>query len=226
MFEIVWQDDNFVAVDKPAGWLTVPSRYEDEDPRRVLGRELEKSLNVRLFPVHRLDFEVSGLVLFAKNANAHRDAGRWFEQRLVKKTYQALSNRRDFAHWPANLPKADEEIKPGVELEWRCKLLRGKRRSYEHAKGDASVTFALLNNSLTTESLQWILNPHTGRPHQLRFELSRHGFPILGDELYGSKKSWQDGAIALRAVRLDFSGVNNLEKWNLPTELHVKGLFE
>ncbi|MBX3033232.1 MAG: RNA pseudouridine synthase [Bdellovibrionaceae bacterium] len=224
MFELVFDDGNFVIADKPAGWLTVPSRFEAEDDRTVLGRELEKSLKTRLFPVHRLDFEVSGLVMFAKNPRAHREAGQWFEKRQVTKTYQALSGARDFSHWPPDLRCADEAIKEGEDLEWHCRLLRGKRRSYEHAKGDPAVTRARLE-TVEQGTWRWSLHPLTGRAHQLRFEMSRHGFPILGDALYGSKAVWEDKAIALRAVHLDLSLAPGREDWKLPESFQVKGLF-
>ncbi|MBX2989082.1 MAG: RNA pseudouridine synthase [Bdellovibrionaceae bacterium] len=224
MFDLVFDDGNFVIADKPAGWLTVPSRFEAEDERTVLGRELEKSLNARLFPVHRLDFEVSGLVMFARNPRAHREAGQWFEKRQVTKTYQALSAARDFSHWPPDLRRADEAISVGEELEWRCRLLRGKRRSYEHAKGDLAVTRARLEG-VDEGTWRWSLHPLTGRAHQLRFEMSRHGFPILGDALYGSKAVWEDKAIALRAVHLDLSQAPGRRDWQLPESFQVKGLF-
>lgn len=218
---ILWQGEGLLAVDKPAGWLTVPSRFADEDPRKVLGREVEKARGVRIFPVHRLDQEVSGLVLFATDGAAQRRANAWFEKRQVRKTYEAYSGPRDFAHWPANLPKADAPISDGEWQEWRSNILRGKRRSYEHAKGDLAITQARRRQE-NPERLAWDLRPLTGRSHQLRFEMSRHGYPILGDELYGSKANWPEG-IALRAVELDFSGVK--DRGDLPERLAVKGLF-
>lgn len=215
---------DFVAVDKPANWLSVPSRYEENDPRPVLGRELEKLLSARLFPVHRLDLEVSGLVLFAKTAEAQRRANGWFERRRVHKTYQGLSLSRDFSHWPENLRKADGEIVVGEEMSWRCRLLRGKRRSYEHEKGDDSRTAAFCEGPDAQGLWRWRLEPLTGRPHQLRFEMSRHGFPLLGDALYGSRREWADG-IALRAVELDLREIPAEERGSLPELLRVKGLW-
>lgn len=219
---ICFENKFFVAADKPEGWLTVPSRFEREDERTVLGRELEKELNTRLYPVHRLDFEVSGLVLFAKDASSHRLANDWFSGKVVRKTYQALSGRRDFSHWPADLAKADEPLTPEGIHTWKCRILRGKRRSYEHPKGDPAVTEASYTES--GDDLQWTLAPITGRSHQLRFELSRHGFPIHGDALYGSRAQWASG-IALRSVKLDFSAVPEAQRKGLPEFLNVKGLF-
>lgn len=227
MFELIFENAEFVAVDKPSGWLTVPSRFEKNDRRKVLGRELERELRTRLYPVHRLDFEVSGLVLFAKTAGAHRAGGSWFEKHRIQKTYEGLSRERDFSHWPDNLKAAREDVPEEVEQEWTCRILRGKRRGYEHPKGDPAVTRAKLLGADSEGRLRWILRPETGRSHQLRFEMSRHGFPLLGDALYGSKEKWQgDDRIALRAVSLDLTRVEAAERRELPETLFVKGLFQ
>lgn len=226
MFEVVFENSDLIAVDKPSGWLTVPSRFESEDSRKVLGREIEKAKGLRLYPVHRLDFEVSGLVLFAITASGQKMANRWFENQSVQKTYHAISGPRDFAHWPENLRRADESISVGERQEWSCRILRGKRRSYEHPKGDPAVTLAELFRFENGEA-HWRLSPKTGRAHQLRFEMSRHGFPIVGDSLYGSRAPWPgDNAIALRAVQLDFSNLPEEARGGLPATLQVKGLFE
>lgn len=222
MFDVVFRDENFIAVDKPAGWLSVPSRFEKEDSRSVLGREVEKLCRSSIFPIHRLDLEVSGLVLFALNANAHRRGSKWFEGREISKIYQGVSGSRDFAHWPVDLRRADRPIPVGEEQEWRCKILRGKRRSYEHVKGDDAVTKAILLSESKGE-IRWQLSPLTGRSHQLRFEMSRHGFPLKGDSLYGSPETWPGAGIALRAVRLDFSKIS--DRGEIPEMLSVKGLF-
>jgi tRNA pseudouridine32 synthase/23S rRNA pseudouridine746 synthase len=70
--------------------------------------------------------------------------------------------------------------------------------------------------------LYWILEPLTGRAHQLRFELSRHGYPIVGDVLYGAKDIFEKG-IALRAIELDLSKVN--DRFGLPEKLQAPTRF-
>ena len=223
--KIIFQNDDWIAADKPAGWLSVPSRYEKNDDRPVLGRVLEKQTRARMYPIHRLDQEVSGIVLFAKTEDAQRRANRWFETRVVHKVYQAISRDQDFSHWPADLKRADREVPEDTDVEWKSRILRGKRRSYEHAKGDPAVTIARRLPRAEDGMLHWLLTPLTGRSHQLRFEMSRHGFPIRGDELYGSKEEWPDG-IALRAVKLDFADIPESERRGLPERLEIKGLFE
>jgi len=106
-------------VDKAAMVLSVPGRMGEEDDRPVLGRILEKDLGMTLYPVHRLDFEVQGLIMYAKTPAAHRAGNGWFENKIVSKKYSALTLA----------PTADhpQEFQTGVALEWKCRLLRGKK---------------------------------------------------------------------------------------------------
>ncbi len=196
MIQRLFENEAIVAVDKPCAWLTTPAR-EATDPRPVLGRELEKELGLRLWPVHRLDFEVSGLVLFAKNADAHRASQGWFESGLVVKTYSA---------WSATTV-AGAAAGAGEWLEWRSVLVRGKRRTFEAAHGKDSLTRARVVR--VGQICEWELQPMTGRPHQLRFEMAKHRAPILGDTLYGGHAWRGESEIALRAVLLDFSRIEN-----------------
>ncbi len=212
---VVHAGDAFVAVDKPAGWLSVPGRLGTEDPRPVLGRVLEAQRAQRVWPVHRLDVEVSGLIVFALSAEAHKAASLWFEGRSVRKLYQALTE----GEAPPTL---------GPEL-WTSNLVRGKKRSFDAPHGKRAETRAQCLGAKQDRAgragVGWELEPLTGRSHQLRFELARHGHPILGDVLYGAKESWDEGAIALRAVRLNLEGCAGREEFGLPAVLEVPGLF-
>ena len=203
---ILFESDRFVAADKPAGWLSVPSRLGASDERPCVGRVLEAQLNTRLWPVHRLDFEVTGILLFAKDAPAHSTANQWFEQRLVSKTYEAIT---DLGQPPI----------VGLPLRWEGSLLRGKKRAYESPHGKPSLTLATPRTILALQdgsAILWDLEPHTGRSHQLRFDLARHGYPIIGDQLYGSRRIYQTDSIALRCVRLDFSSCPAADQLGLP----------
>ncbi len=206
---VIFQNQNFIAVDKPVLFLTTPPRFPDERP--ILGREIEKQLKTQVWPIHRLDYEVSGLVLFALSAKAHRAASLWFEQHFVRKTYEAFTEAPD-----------GDDLDMTTTQFWRSRLLRGKKRAYEHTTGKKSITYARPLEKLMVDdvpTLKWQLNPQTGRPHQLRYELSKHGFPILGDTLYGSKAVWPAGGIALRSVAIEFLKPQELTDWALPTIL-------
>lgn len=252
--KIVFQNENFVVIDKPEGMLSVPAR-ESSDPRAVAGRLLEHELGRQIFPVHRLDEEVSGLVLYALNSQWHRQANEWFESKKVQKKYQAFCAAVDITPFESKGVKFEsmnlmDVTKSTQEFEWSCLLLRGKRRAYEHATGKKSLTRArfcgFADSGLLTKTAQSIhvarfeLWPITGRSHQLRFEMFRHGWPILGDELYGaslesssylcpsSERCHQvdfGSGIALRAVEIDLQFLPEEKRGGLPAVLTVSALF-
>jgi tRNA pseudouridine32 synthase/23S rRNA pseudouridine746 synthase len=195
---ILAQTDTTLVVDKPAGWLTIPGREGEKDPRPVLSRELSRRFGT-IFPVHRLDTEVTGLVVFARTAEAHRVLNTAFEKRSVQKVYEAWT------------PVVDPKTAPGAGIpcsveRWTSKILRGKKRAYESPAGKLAITKVHpphKNSFRKSDIFQWKLEPLTGRSHQLRFELARRGLPILGDGLYGSTVEFYPNTIALRAVALE-----------------------
>ncbi|WII71522.1 RNA pseudouridine synthase [Bdellovibrio sp. 22V] len=227
MISIVFENSHFVVCDKKSGVLSTPSRFEDNDARECLGTQLQEQLKIQIYPVHRLDFEVSGLVMYAKNADAHRKANSWFEKKQVQKTYRALTTGQSFSHIPANVPNPRLAIDLHLQqsFEWRCKILRGKKRAFESAQGKDSLTLAKYLGVNSKGYQIWDLQPVTGRSHQLRFDLSRHGFPIVGDKLYGSsERSSDENSIALRAYKIDFSQAPGAAALGLPTVIDVTAL--
>ncbi len=184
MVKILFESNDFVAVDKPSLMLTIPPRVADG--RESLNLILQKQLGIPLFIVHRLDFEVSGIVLFAKNKLAHRTANLAFTNDEVQKTYEAITEK------PAGFDAQEEFF-------WDFRLVRGKRRSFEAPYGKRALTSGKIL-SQKNNRLHWTLSPKTGRSHQLRYTLSKIHCPIIGDALYGSKTS--ANGIDLRAVRI------------------------
>ena len=220
---IVWQSDALVLVDKRPCVLTVPGRQGEVDPRPCLGRWLEKHLSCRVWPIHRLDFEVSGAVLFALNAQAHRRASVAFESRAVHKVYQALTTLG------ATLPP------PGATHTWESRLVRGKRRSFVAPHGQVAITAARFVKAVSSvdagafgtagDVALWELKPQTGRAHQLRVHLANAGFPIAGDTLYGGTAAHDKSAgIALRAVSLAFADEATRRALGLPAAFELPGL--
>ncbi len=212
---IIFQNEFFAAVEKEAGWLTTPARFGDQDPRPVLGLELQSLLGRQVFPVHRLDFEVSGLVLFALDARAHSQANTLFESKQVQKTYHALTENKN---------AIDPEL--NQVFEWKARILRGKKRAFESPHGKPSLTIAQhLGRGEWPEfgaGLLWELRPVTGRSHQLRFDLSRNGYPIVGDILYGADPAHAvQSKIALRSLSLQFKDPEFCKRWKLPDHLRL-----
>jgi tRNA pseudouridine32 synthase / 23S rRNA pseudouridine746 synthase len=216
--KIIFENEFFVVIDKSAGVLSVPGRFGEKDPRPVAGLLLQSQVKTQIFPVHRLDFEVSGLLLFAKTKLSHSAANSWFENKKIKKIYLGFTEAtgRTF------------KMNPGDRFEWKSSLLRGKKRAYESPHGKPSITIAVFEgeeqlklqsiSSGSVQALRWRLEPITGRSHQLRYELSKHGFPIIGDKLYGSLHSIGDFKIMLSAVELIFPK-DEIFKWGLPEKL-------
>lgn len=206
--EIVFQNSHFVAVVKPAMTLSVRSREGKKDPRPVLWDLLESQLKTKVGAIHRLDFEVSGLMLWALTPDAQAAGNTAFEKNQVLKTY--LAETEDLG----------KESAPTGWTEWRSKLLRGKKRTYESEHGKSAITKAHMvgNNG---GSLQWNLQPITGRSHQLRYELYKRGFPICGDSLYGAQLKRATEGIALQAAVLKITGENLLNKFGLPAQLQL-----
>ena len=233
---VLFENNEYICVDKPPLVLTVPARRGEGETRPVLGHLVEKQIGMRLWPVHRLDEPVSGVVLFAKSARAHSIANSWFEKNLIAKTYEAYSSSKkktDLPHGANSDPKghqtrqrdslnSDQKTSGaldipqlGGEVIWQSKLLRGKKRAYiDQTRGKLSLTHATLVAELG-DYFYWHLAPKTGRSHQLRFELYRHQFPIIGDVLYGGE-AWQREGIALRHLILDFSHCPEANSLGLP----------
>ena len=208
---IVWESAHVVAVDKPSGMLTIPGRHGSRDERPCLVHAVARRFPGKLWIVHRLDRETSGLVLFARSAEAHRILCSAFEGRTVGKTYEAWTEGPP----PDPIDRA---------LVWESRLLRGKRRAHEHPRGKWSRTTARCTGTVLCRELRlvtWRLEPATGRPHQLRVQAAARGWPIAGDRLYGSRVDLGPDRIALRAVSLDLPGLTGL---GLPARIELAHL--
>lgn len=195
-YEILFQSDDLIVVKKPFGVLSVPARFKD-DPRRCLGTELQASLGKQIFPVHRLDFEVEGPLIFALTSRGQREASTWFEKSMLQKKYLAFSE--------------GPEISSSEILEWKSVLVKGKKRTFEAPYGKKSLTRARCLGSVQFQDHQlskWELEPVTGRSHQLRFEMVKNCGPIWGDSLYGSKINLSPQRMALACIRIDLSKIS------------------
>ncbi len=201
----VWQSEHVVVADKPSGMLTIPGRRGPDESRPCLVHAVAAAFPGKVWIVHRLDFEVSGLVLFARSAVAHGILCQAFESRAVRKTYEA---------WTEGAPP-----EPGDDpLVWESRLLRGRRRVHEAESGKPSRTIARPIGDVRWRDwtlLRWEIRPETGRPHQIRCHAASRGWPIAGDVLYGSRIDFGRDRIALRAVALDLSALSSGDRSRL-----------
>ena len=168
MIPILYQDDDCVVVMKPCGVAAVPETAEDA---ACLGALLERQTGHRVFPVHRLDKDVSGVILYAFTAAAHRALNMAFEQRQVHKTYLAV---------------AHGVIAPDHGFISRpLRAFGSGRMGVDDVNGKPSETrFEVLQRSAGFSLVR--LHPLTGRRHQLRVHLYSIGHPIAGDARYGA----------------------------------------
>lgn len=169
---VVHASARYVVIEKPSGLLSVPGKGEEK-------QECAVSQARRLFPlatgplvVHRLDMDTSGLMVFALDPEAQRELSAEFEQRRVGKRYIALVD--------GVVSGEHGEI----DLPMRLDVDRRPLQIIDHEHGRPSHTRWALK-SLETDRSRLVLEPLTGRTHQLRVHLAAIGHPILGDVLYG-----------------------------------------
>ncbi len=169
--KIIYQDEHLIAIDKPAGLLSVPGRGADLQDC-ALHRVQQRFSSALL--VHRLDEATSGLLLFALSPAVQKALGAAFESRKVQKIYRALVHG-------ISLPD-NGVIDASIAADWPNRPLR----KVDAATGKLSITHykTLSKDECLTQSL-CRLEPQTGRTHQLRVHMRHIGHPIVGDKLYG-----------------------------------------
>ena len=196
---LLHQDHDLVAVAKPPGEPVIPARGEPVSA--CLQKRLEHALGRRLFVVHRIDRDASGVVVFALNPDAHRAASLAFEHRLVTKTYVAfVAGSLDPSHGRIETP-----------LHGARKGKTRPARPGEPGAQPATTEYATRRRwSLGEATLSLVeAHPVTGRHHQIRVHLRSAGAPILFDPLYsrGLLPEALDAApcdrLALHARRID-----------------------
>ena len=170
-FSIIFENDDFVAINKEAGVLTIPDRHDDTQ------LSLYKILNQKygkIFIVHRLDRNTSGLILFAKNEATHKYLSQLFEQRNIEKKYLGIvRGSMPDKNGSINEPIGDHPVKKGVMTITR--------------KGKPSLTnYEVLEDYGIYSLVQFDIQ--SGRTHQIRLHTKSVGHPIICDAVYGDGK--------------------------------------
>ena len=170
--EILYEDDDMVIVNKPAGLLVIPDRFNNELPS--LNKIMESKLGQNVWVVHRLDRDTSGVISFAKNEEAHKYLSKLFQEHRVAKYYYGLVNGRVLtASGTISKPIAEHPFVKG-------KMIIAK-------KGKDSVTdYEVVKEWPLYTLLKFRI--HTGRTHQIRVHTQSIGHPIVCDEMYGDGK--------------------------------------
>lgn len=166
---ILFEDEAFVAFDKPSGLLSAPDRWDKEKIHLVA--LAQQRFGAETFNVHRLDRETSGVILFAKARAPLTRAARWFAEGKVRKRYLALVRGRPTDDvMLVDRPIASDPDRPG-------------RMRLSHRHGRPAVTELRVLEKWRSRSLVEAF-PRTGRTHQVRLHLAAVGSPVLVDPLY------------------------------------------
>lgn len=182
---VLYETDDYIAVAKPEGVVSVA-----EAGRGGLPELIQSHYAGPLYPVHRLDRGASGVIVFAKNAAAHRHLNRAFDRREVRKTYLAVVDGRP----DSNRGRVNAPIREFGSGRMGVDPKRGKPSSTDWKIAKRLDGAALLR-----------VTPATGRRHQIRVHLYHLGHPILGDLRYGDKaRQERTPRLMLHALSLEF----------------------
>ena len=166
LYEIIWQDSDLLIANKSTGLPVIPGRNLE---MLSLKQRLEKDLDIHLWTTHRIDKETSGLVVFAKNPEAHKAMNQLFLDHKIAKIYRCICR--------GTISTKEKTIDKPIFIDSKVQKVK------IHPHGKASVShFKSIETSKSFSLVQ--VRIETGRTHQVRVHLSTEGYPIIGDLLY------------------------------------------
>jgi tRNA pseudouridine32 synthase/23S rRNA pseudouridine746 synthase len=169
MILTLFEDADVLVVNKPQGLASIPER---DTTQESLLSQLSAARPTKLYAVHRLDKEVSGVIIFAKNAATHKFLNEQFSHHTVRKTYRAVVHGV-MAQESGTINKSLRQFGSG-------------RMGVDSKRGKESVTTFHVLKRFNAHTLAEV-HPVTGRRHQIRVHLYSFGHAIVGDPLYGEK---------------------------------------
>lgn len=214
---IIHEDEAIIAISKPSGMPSVPGL----DGRTSAQEWLTKTYGT-VHPVHRLDMDTSGLLLFAKTEETAVILRRQFEEHTICKTYHARLCPAD---------KSSTELQTGfrgiIELPLSADYDERPRQKVDRHQGKNAVTeYEVISNN-PDSTIDIVFHPVTGRTHQLRVHSAHHlglGRPILGDMLYGGQyllSSYSNERLHLHAQSISFTHPITGERMTLSSSVHT-----
>lgn len=194
---VLFEDNHCLAVEKPAGWLTMGDITGDvtmlDRAKQYIQQKYQKPGAVFLGVVHRLDRPVSGVLLFARTSKAASRLSEQFRLHRVEKVYWAIVT--------GAVPASPGELVQELEKDRAANLVQVVAKPTPH-----SQTCRLAYRRLQQHGRQSLveITPQTGRSHQIRVQLASQGWSIVGDRKYGNRDEFIPGTIALHARSLTF----------------------
>ena len=215
MLQVLYEDNHLIAVYKPAGVLIQAGDRKSGNlmdvVKEYLRQKYNKSGNVFLGLVHRLDRSVCGIVVFAKTSKGASRLSEQFRNRQVKKTYTAILEG-------SLKPERGNLIHYIKKDEFKLIALISEKELPDY-------TYSELNYQVVKKTKKYSLvkiNLKTGRFNQIRAQFSHIGHPVVGDKLYGAKSKMIDGAIALCATEIEFKTATGEEVINIKSDYPVE----
>ena len=179
----LYEDDSIIIVEKPSGMPSVPGLEGRISLQEILSYRMEVQNEITpatIHAVHRLDMDTSGVMVFAKTAEAAVNLRRQFEEHTIRKTYMArISAGTDI---PSKTGKGAIDLPLSPDYDER------PRQKIDFRQGKPAHTEYEIVRIHEDGTADLLLHPHTGRTHQLRVHCAHHlglGRPIVGDLLYG-----------------------------------------
>jgi tRNA pseudouridine65 synthase len=201
MFQILCQNDDLVAINKPAGIKVHRGAFDPRGEAFVLQR-LRDQIGRRLYPVHRLDRPTSGVLVFALTPVAARSLAKSFARRNVAKTYLAVVRGYTAEQGTVDRPLTRDPRERGPHA-------RRQVASTHYLRLDTAELPISVGPYATSRYSLVQVTPHTGRMHQIRRHLCHLAHPVIGDRQYGDnkhnrsfKERWQCERLLLAATEL------------------------
>lgn len=186
--DIVYEDRDLAVIVKPSGMLTVPGHSKQQSVEAILRQRWGYEDTIPII-VHRLDMATSGLLVVARNKEAHKHLQAQFKAKMVRKRYIALLDA-------SLLNRVGLPSEGTISLPLCADVLDRPRQMVDKNKGKTAITHYKiigkipLHDSYYSEAVKVELRPETGRTHQLRVHCAHSeglACPILGDTLYGKR---------------------------------------
>jgi 23S rRNA pseudouridine955/2504/2580 synthase/23S rRNA pseudouridine1911/1915/1917 synthase len=224
--QIIFEDKNLLVINKPSRLLVIPDRWDDTKPNlfHILNlkyQELTDSKSAKIWVVHRIDADTSGIVVLAKNADIHRKLNTAFEKKLLTKTYLAIVK--------------GSPLQSEGKIEFPLSTPKQGKVTIDPNGKTAITTYRILEKYNKFSLLK--VHPETGRTHQIRVHLKAIGHALAVDPIYSGfsrlgiehlkrvrslNREHQISLISrlsLHAYKLEINSPKILEKYSFTAEL-------